>query len=468
MEVLHSKLALRSTFALCLLVILTVFALTLHDALRLPGTDLRSRVVGARLMLAQLDPYPDPNVPQPNPSLRLFNVNTGSPALLAVYACFARLSYSAQRLLYFVLDWSFIALLFILTRRWFASSAKTTHITLFTLFVIADFGLRLQIGQGQYYTGVAGLTTVAINSFRQSERRSQWTGALALAALLLIRPTFFFVLPILWIIPDLRPGARRSIVAAMVLLLTTLLTFGLQPWSSYLRTIRRLQHNEIQAIFEVQPPIPSQAKSESSATSGIFSPTYGLVEGHNFSDKFHSNYAISRSTIGLCSIQQTVRPYCSLLFHSPSIFSWANTALLSGAFLYCIFLGRLLRDNTVDVQLALAFLVPTLLETFGPPRYAYSDITLAPVLLLISSSLMRPQMKPSRSVGVIAALAIAISVLAAVGPYLLSPAHKPILALSLLRWIALMFFVNVFLIELALCPNSYDPTISLWSASMRK
>jgi hypothetical protein len=156
--------------------------------------------------------------------------------------------------------------------------------------------------------------------------------------------------------------------------------------------------------------------------------------------------------VSFCAIQQTIRPSCARLFRTAEIISRVNTSLLVLTALYCLLIAYRLRNSTPDLKLGFAFLAPILLETFGPAKYAYADVTLAPVLLLILAILL--QQHDWRQLRRGAALVLALCVLSSIGPYLLSSSTKPIIVLSLSRWIALLLFANAAFLKAAMHPRA--------------
>ncbi|MEM7760885.1 MAG: hypothetical protein AAF298_22560, partial [Cyanobacteria bacterium P01_A01_bin.40] len=86
----------------------------LHNTLIYPGTDLRNRVVGARLMLKGIDPYffkwhPRLSVkfydPLDNP-IELLSKLSVPPTVLVLHSIIAGLSYIQQKLIWLIVQWS--------------------------------------------------------------------------------------------------------------------------------------------------------------------------------------------------------------------------------------------------------------------------------------------------------------------------------------------------------------------------
>lgn len=445
----HSTKSLRLVVALCAVVTIAVFAASFRDALHHPGLDLRAKVVGARLLAAHQNPYPTAPYRAHDPYFRFFKFNTYSPALLAFYIPASPLRYPAQRLLYFALDWLLVATLFFLSRTWFPPTARAHHAALFTLFLLADFALRVHMDSGQYYLLLATLLAVVITSWR-SRTRPAVIGYAALSAILLIRPTYVILLAVFWLL-GMRRQALRTAGGAALLMAVLLTAFGITPWIRYFQALSMVQRGEIRAIFPPYdlpaPPAPSTANTASSRS-------ISTVEGTDFAQKFPNNYLVSRTSISVCALQNSTRPVCARLTRSPAVFTVANTAALCLAAIYCLWMAHRLRARPLEIKLAFAFLTPILIETFGPQRYAYTDVTLVPTLLLLSGFLLRVQPNLLKLYSRAIAAFVAICLLSSIAPYVLSLTHKPIMFVSLARWAALLLFTNAVFLYLARHPRA--------------
>ena len=95
-------------------IIATGFALDLHNTLTFPGSDLRSRVVGARLMLEGIDPYIfkwHPGLserfydPLDIPSVLVSRLSV-PPTVLTLHAPIAQLSYLQQKIIWLLVQWA--------------------------------------------------------------------------------------------------------------------------------------------------------------------------------------------------------------------------------------------------------------------------------------------------------------------------------------------------------------------------
>lgn len=114
----HMKLKARNKILILLLsaiaITIVAFVVDLKSTLTYPGTDLRNRVVGARLMLEGIDPYFFkwyPGLPDlfydpldvPDEVLSKLSV---PPTVLVLHSIIAKLPYLQQKILWLIVQWS--------------------------------------------------------------------------------------------------------------------------------------------------------------------------------------------------------------------------------------------------------------------------------------------------------------------------------------------------------------------------
>jgi hypothetical protein len=217
--------------------------------------------------------------------------------------------------------------------------------------------------------------------------------------------------------------------------------FGIQPWVGYLGAVKETQQQSIDHVFAKPKPRDSQPVVAKSDTS---SP-YTYAEGLDFSSALTTNYSTGRTFTGLMG-QNVVRRAAVTLFRNSGILNNVNSILMLLSICYGLFLGYLLRTNSVDTRLAICFLIPTMMEVFGPNRYAYADIALAPVVLIILQMITTA---PGWRLTVRSPIVLigAVCVLAALAPLLLSSSGSPLAFITVLRFFCLLAFANWFLIR---------------------
>lgn len=139
-----------------------------HDIQNYGGTDLRVRIVGARALVQDINPYTIKDTANLDPALRDPDQQglsrcTYPPTLLFFYSPFVSLKYPVQRVIWAVLEWSaFVASVVVLcaciksrdARYWFFVAA----IGLFG----SSFFWRLHVERGQYYIFVVLLISIGI------------------------------------------------------------------------------------------------------------------------------------------------------------------------------------------------------------------------------------------------------------------------------------------------------------------
>jgi len=166
--------------------------------------DLRSRIVGARLMLEGRDPYHYKwKLPEPAAFCDPFNnaavpvsTTTVTPAMVLLHAPLAPLPYRSARLLWLLLQWSALAGAAVLWIR--AAESSRDRLLLAAVFVCFTFtaAWRLHAERGQSYVILLLLVAGwAQASLRESGWRSLLAGVLAGVLIALRPPLAVVVLP---------------------------------------------------------------------------------------------------------------------------------------------------------------------------------------------------------------------------------------------------------------------------------
>jgi hypothetical protein len=232
----------------CLAAALAVaLALSLGDAARFHGIDLRARVVSTRALLSGLEAYEVPWTPgtgealldplrrHPGPGRSL-----NAPTLFLAYAPAAWLPYAAQRRLWFVADWLFFlgsaALLVPLVPR----SRRGFFVGVVLVAFLLGHSWRLEVERGQYYGLLALLLAVELRVQARSAEGERGLGGLALGVAAGLRPSLLAVAAMLWLLGRRRTAAAAATVA-LALALVTLPLGGIATWRSALRTIERFR-----------------------------------------------------------------------------------------------------------------------------------------------------------------------------------------------------------------------------------
>jgi hypothetical protein len=363
-----------------LIVIARVMTQTIGDLRSYPGIDLRAKVVGARLLIQEMNPYYDFRHESHPDRLRMLNEDTYSPPLLLLYAPLCDLSWSTQRIVYFCADWIAILLCYLILSRVFPKNASATALWVgFVLLFVAAPGFRMHLERGQYYVELALLTAAASACLlRKSE---SWFHALPLAILVLLRPTYAVCIVGLLILRRIRHASYASCLCLFLFAAMLPLT-GLTDWRYYFTEISTNESELLDAAYR-------PALQPVSVTTGQ------VIEGTDFSKSLnYPGYLADRTLLGLA--RSSVSPSLARLIHqiAPSEieFRWLDS---SGLFLSCLFdlagfycFSQNRREGLIPI--AFLFLAPLNLELFAPQRFAYCDVTiLAPLLLILAATLER-------------------------------------------------------------------------------
>ncbi|GAB4092286.1 glycosyltransferase 87 family protein [Flaviaesturariibacter terrae] len=209
------------------------------------GVDLRTRVVGARLLAAGESPYfykwrpgdPDRWIITPHHPLHPAEVNgvSVSPGLLYLHVLFNPLGFGTVRWLWTLLQYVLLALCFgwLLPGRGPSDEARLRALGVGFLFFGCSALWLLNVERGQSYmllaAGLAGLLRLA----ESPQRKGQYAAGVLLAVLVYLRPTM-----VVFGLPFLLAGRWRMLAAALAAGLPLALHMLLSPlWQDYTRSM---------------------------------------------------------------------------------------------------------------------------------------------------------------------------------------------------------------------------------------
>lgn len=365
----------------------------LNSTLKLGGNDLRNRVVGARLMIQDADPYyfrwqqGDPETlldPLDKPQLPVSRV-TIPPTGLALYIPFANLPYIYQRFIWFFLQWGALLLsLFLLLKRnrnsWNSKDSSSHTDSLINRFLLA-YGLffigssafwRLHLQVGQIYVFYALLTASSYwISSKQFRFKDEISGLLIGLAAAIRFPVLVMILPMLIF------RKFRLLIATLIGFVfcigTTLIIFGQQVWVSYfsaMKTISQLSHGLIKVPNTVQKSAISQ-----------------IVEGMFFGIPASKSNQLPAENLSI-----------TLFLDNLFDIHISTGYLIAGLMLFLLFYSLLLqrsykqteqrfRPAVIDAVFISGGLMLIVADLLLPaPRYTYNDIQLlVPLILLLKN-----------------------------------------------------------------------------------
>lgn len=210
------------------------------------GVDLRNRVVGARLLKKNLDPFfykwqkgdsvelLDPRDKAENE----VNMVTVPPSVLVLIAPFSGIKYNLQRILWFFIQW----ILFLLSIYFYSKSASTKRdekiIWLLSLFVVgSSFFWRLHVERGQIYIFYVFLISLVYYFYQSKLKFKIMLSGLVLGFAMIIRPTLALIaLP--FIVYKNWKFIFSTIVGGVSLFIITLLFTGWKTWHSYFSAMK--------------------------------------------------------------------------------------------------------------------------------------------------------------------------------------------------------------------------------------
>ena len=198
----HSKLVKILLIAAVVITIIS-FLIDLKNTLTYPGTDLRNRVVGARLMLEGIDPYffkwqpglserfYDPlDIPT-----KLLSKLSVPPTVLVVHSLFAGLTYLQQKIIWLIVQWAALIgtiLVFVKTSN---SPAKTNLILITGFLFVNSLFWRFHVNSGQIYIVYVFLLSIAWFFLKHSSNYNKFLSGIFVGITISLRPSFilFFI-----------------------------------------------------------------------------------------------------------------------------------------------------------------------------------------------------------------------------------------------------------------------------------
>jgi len=204
-----TALILNIILAISIIVAFLSFFRDINNTIYYGGVDLRSNVVGARLLLEDKDPYyyiwkeGDSDLllqPTANPNVPVGHVAV-SPTVLFVYASTAKLPYGIQQNIWFILQWVFLIMSIYIFARASKSEIKSKLIWILgLLFISGSFIWRLHVERNKIIIFYGFLIAVAFLIYNMSFKHKDlvsgifigFTTALRLPYILMGIPFFIF------------------------------------------------------------------------------------------------------------------------------------------------------------------------------------------------------------------------------------------------------------------------------------
>ncbi len=195
-------------FLLLAAVFITIIGLMvdLKNTIKYPGTDLRNRVVGVRLMLEGIDPYFfkwKPGLPEifydplaiPSEILSKLSV---PPTVLVIHSFIAGFSYLQQKVIWLVVQWAaFLTTVFLFLKS-SNNQFRTNLVLAVSFFFINSLFWRFHINSGQIYIVYVLLLSLAWFLLNKDSKLNHIASGFFVGIAASLRPSFIlFFLPFL-------------------------------------------------------------------------------------------------------------------------------------------------------------------------------------------------------------------------------------------------------------------------------
>jgi len=368
----HQRMV-RAGLLIIVLIALLGGAVDILNTVNFGQIDLRNRVVGARVMLLDQNPYnylwhPGESDklldPYPFSQNRLRSAVTVTPTVLAIQAVIADLPYTQQKFIWLFVQMALLGgLIWLAMRRAENPETRAMVLLLGIMFSCSTFW-RLHVERGQAYVLFVFFAVLYIASFAwKSARRDPW-GGFILGLLVCLRPQMIFLgWPLLvyrkW---HMVLGAVAGI--GIGLLVPTLISKTI--WPDYVHAMGTY----------IPAPLSANAPATVPRTvQPVKIDLPNVIEG--------SSNLNTYAQFGM--MDTTVKGAVRFYFHSPTSSLLLLGLILAGTVAWFIYVFRLRRrgvplDYCSVMTLGLVLFVETLLPI---TRIAYSNVTIIAISLLL-------------------------------------------------------------------------------------
>ena len=366
------KIILISLLAISLL----SFVVSLRDIKQYGGNDLRNKVVGARYLLAGLDPYaielspPSEWFVDPLRRYPGLSPTTVTPLVLMFYCPLAWLPYSTQRIIWFFIEWlTMILCILVLMRIVPTGIARFVFLVFSLLFFVSGFFWRLHVERGQFYIFLTFILSVAI--FFDIKQKSI-IAAILLGLLTVLRPTFLIIIPLLLLLRRWKI-AGTMVLASMAIFTLSLIGSNIQMWDSYVKN-----------VYLIQRVVIDKEYSKAKFGPGLKIPE--SAEGTKFSNFLPTDE-------GPVSFLVVIRQLTKRIYQlSPDIIlkldKFAGVCLIILCFCAAFLIGKYSFNQRFLWIFTMAVILN--IDYFAPLRWQYTDVMFLPVIALATPLIISP------------------------------------------------------------------------------
>jgi len=370
------------------------------DATRYAGTDLRARVIGARMLLDGLSPYttrqsaatPE-RLLDPDRNFTAITRCTYSPAMLALYAPLANVAYHTQRYLWAGLEWgALIVSIVLLGRAVPGSRAKVLFAAGALVFFAGDWSMRLHVERGQHYVFVLLAlslgTFIAVRCRRGTLRRADsFVSGLLLGAAVAMRPsTIAAAGPLLLLrrwktVLGIGVGATTCIAALLPLA-------GPSLWREFFTAAKFHETLAYKGPEGLDPPAEFYMRTlppEAARPDWRY-----IVEGADFTEMMPQR-CMSLTFVMLYEVNRETFHKVVPANYAPLLSKGLALGACGVAGAACLYARRRVG---IAPALACGFAMVTVCEYFLPIRFSYADVLCLPTLAMLTPYLARRRARP--------------------------------------------------------------------------
>lgn len=289
----------KKTIILKLLLILAIaitvigFIFDLHNTLSYPGTDLRNRVVGARLALEGIDPYFfkwHPGMPEifydpmdkPEEILSKLSV---PPTVLALHAPLAIFSYRSQKVIWFIVQWSVFAGILVVFYNSSKSKIKRNLVLLLGFAFANSLFWRFHVNSGQIYIIYIGLLSISWLLLNQQFKYKEVASGFFAGITAGLRPPYILFF-LFFLINRKYSFIIGGIAGILFIVLSSIAVAGTFIWQQYSLAMMSMTGfiNLEKAFPKLREDIIAQISIHSQIVEGVDFKIRNPLEEHLFSN----------------------------------------------------------------------------------------------------------------------------------------------------------------------------------------